>query len=352
MQLHSSYETAGSLADTRVALDQPTQVVWTVDAHGRMQEDSPSWRAFTGQTSEELRGEGWLNAIHPDDRPAFRELWRSSVTAGRAASAQVRLKHAPTESWHHAELRAVPIGDPRRGVGGWVGMTVDLQDRKDAEEEAARFAEIVRVSEQEEKKTLTHLLHDDLQQLLYGVQLKLALANRLGENEDENELRRRLRAALELLATAIARTRQLTVDLSPPLLRGEGLWDAFDRLRVQMHDLHGLTVELRGDSDVSVEPPATAALLVQVVREILFNMVHSGSARAAVEIDSAGADARITVRDEGRASDVVEAELDTEGDAWLGLMAVRARLRERGADATVGAPEGERPRVVLTAPRA
>ncbi len=37
---------------------------------GVVVEDSPSWRAFTGQTHEQWQGFGWLDALHPDDRSA------------------------------------------------------------------------------------------------------------------------------------------------------------------------------------------------------------------------------------------------------------------------------------------
>ena len=49
-----------------------SQIVWTSTADGQILEDSPSWRAFTGQTYEEWRGYGWLDAVHPDDREPAR----------------------------------------------------------------------------------------------------------------------------------------------------------------------------------------------------------------------------------------------------------------------------------------
>jgi signal transduction histidine kinase len=52
--------------------------------------------------------------------------------------------------------------------------------------------------------------------------------------------------SLELLDTAVTRTRQLTVDLNPPVLDGEGLVGALQWLQTQMRDLYGLDVSLRG----------------------------------------------------------------------------------------------------------
>src|SRR5947199_6627677 len=47
----------------RSLLTAISQVVWTTDAEGRV-EDIPQWRALTGQSVDEVKGFGWLNALH------------------------------------------------------------------------------------------------------------------------------------------------------------------------------------------------------------------------------------------------------------------------------------------------
>ena len=46
--------------------------VWETDDSGRMATNSLSWQAFTGQAPADSRGDGWLDAIHPDDRETTR----------------------------------------------------------------------------------------------------------------------------------------------------------------------------------------------------------------------------------------------------------------------------------------
>ena len=44
-------------------------IVWTLPASGVADKsEQPSWSAFTGQTSDQIAGWGWLDSIHPDDR--------------------------------------------------------------------------------------------------------------------------------------------------------------------------------------------------------------------------------------------------------------------------------------------
>ncbi len=52
----------------RMLVEATAAIVWTTPASGEFTVDQPSWTAFTGQSFEDLRGWGWLNAVHPDDQ--------------------------------------------------------------------------------------------------------------------------------------------------------------------------------------------------------------------------------------------------------------------------------------------
>ena len=59
----------------RALITAIAEIVWTTDASGQVIEDQPGWRAFTGQTSEEIQGTGWLAAVHPDSREDAVTAW-------------------------------------------------------------------------------------------------------------------------------------------------------------------------------------------------------------------------------------------------------------------------------------
>ena len=63
----------------RVLVDISAQIIWTTDAEGAAVEDSPSWRSYTGQTYEQLKGWGWAQAIEPGDRDQAQATWRQAV---------------------------------------------------------------------------------------------------------------------------------------------------------------------------------------------------------------------------------------------------------------------------------
>ena len=127
---------AQSGARYRALVEASSQIVWTADAEGNAVEDSPSWRAFTGKTEVDRCGTGWINAIHPDDRSASRERWRAVVRDTQPSLAEYRLQNAAGE-WRWISERSVPYGDTGGRPEGWVGMAVDITDRKQSELELA-----------------------------------------------------------------------------------------------------------------------------------------------------------------------------------------------------------------------
>ena len=108
------------------------QAEWETDPNGVVVTDSPSWRAYTGQTLEEWLGYGWLDAIHPHDRAYAEKQWREAIAAHGLVDAEFRL-HAPGGGWRWTNVRAAPVLDAEGSLVKWVGMNIDIDARKDAE---------------------------------------------------------------------------------------------------------------------------------------------------------------------------------------------------------------------------
>lgn len=117
----------------RGLVDAAAQIVWTTDANGEVVEDSPSLRAFTGSTWEQLKGHGWLDLLHPDDRERSAAVWKSALERKTPIDIEHRVRHASGE-WRWTAVRAVPLLRPDGTVRTWVGMNADVTARKRAEE--------------------------------------------------------------------------------------------------------------------------------------------------------------------------------------------------------------------------
>jgi len=156
------------------------------------------------------------------------------------------------------------------------------------------LAEEVIQAEERERKRLATILHDDLQQLLVAAKMK---THRIASDADIPLMRLEI---IELLEKSIGVSRNIVMDLSPPILWDGGLMMGLSWLCRWMRENHGLTVEVKGPEDCETSEPINI-LIFRAVRELLFNVVkHAGVNRASVEMDQPSANLlRIVVRDQG-----------------------------------------------------
>ncbi|MBK8210483.1 MAG: PAS domain S-box protein [Rhodospirillales bacterium] len=108
-----------------------SSVVWTTDPDGALR-DPGHWCALTGQTPEQSAGWGWLNAIHPDDRQAARQVLASAIRERALINQSFRLRNRNGRyRWYSA--RGVPVFNADHTVREWVGVCFDIDEQKSAE---------------------------------------------------------------------------------------------------------------------------------------------------------------------------------------------------------------------------
>ncbi|MBL1258317.1 PAS domain S-box protein [Methylocystis sp. Sn-Cys] len=130
----------------RALTESYAQAVWEADAHGAIVSDSPSWRAYTGQTLENFLGYGWLDAVHPDDRAHAEERWREAVAMRAPYDAEYRLKWNGG-GWRWTNVRGAPLFDRDGSVRKWVGVNFDIHARKLAQEALRESESLMRLAQ-------------------------------------------------------------------------------------------------------------------------------------------------------------------------------------------------------------
>lgn len=124
--------------------------IFVADCEGRCTYTNPRFQAICGLTFEESLGEGWLKAIHPEDRERVVLEWSSCAREGQGCFKQYRF-HTPAGILRWVECRTSPILSDRGEVMGYVGTIEDITERQRAEEELSlRHRELVtlhRISE-------------------------------------------------------------------------------------------------------------------------------------------------------------------------------------------------------------
>jgi PAS domain S-box-containing protein len=279
------------------------------------------------------------------------------------------------------ELRTVLLRDEAGRASGMWGMVRDITERKQAEEKLRylneNLEETVRertatlvaakqelevraeklkqlageltMAEQRERKRLAKVLHDGLQQ--YLVAAKLQVGGLIGHPDDEKGSQTAIDVE-RLLSDAIAVSRSLAAELSPPILQDSGLLASLEWLSRWMSDKHGLKVEMQMQQmDAPLLTEDVKTLLFESVRELLFNAVKHAKTRS-VRIDLAhenGRHLRVEVIDNGIGFDVAAVH-EGNNPGGFGLFSIRERISLIGGRLEMDSSPGKGARFTLIAP--
>ena len=121
----------------RALVTATSQIIWTTNAQGEVSGDLPLWRKFTGQSEEEIKGWGWANAVHPDDRQRTMDVWSNAVGKRSLYETAYRLRRHDGE-YRYVAVRGVPVLKPDGSVREWVGTCTDITERHLAAEAVRR----------------------------------------------------------------------------------------------------------------------------------------------------------------------------------------------------------------------
>ena len=111
---------------------------WTTNAAGEVLEDIPSFRNFTGQTYNEVKGWGWTKAVHPDDMKHATRAWQAAVAAKTKYEVEFRLRRCDGV-YRNFMARGAPIFEEDGEIREWVGTCIDISERKEAEVKLANL---------------------------------------------------------------------------------------------------------------------------------------------------------------------------------------------------------------------
>ncbi len=307
---------------------------------------SPQWIAYTGQSEAESIGLGWLNAVHPDDRPATMAAWAQAEARGLFA-VEHRTRRAADGSYRSFQSRAVPVRDApdAENLDGriveWLGTSTDIEDQVRAREVlargreelealvAARTAELMAAEEtlrQSQKMEavgqLTGGIAHDFNNMLQGIAGGLEMARlRVAEGSAE-EVERYLNVALETVDRAASLTGRLLAfarrqRLEPKPVDADGLVAGLaDLIRRTMGPGIRVELELReGTGRVLCDPNELESALLNLCINARDAMPEGGQLRIGTKETHLSA-AEIAGQDEVAAGNYV---LISVADTGMGM---------------------------------
>jgi PAS domain S-box-containing protein len=134
-------------------------IVWNTPASGEFEADQLGWSTFTGQSFDQLKGWGWLDAVHPDDRPHTARVWSAAVAGRSLYQVEHRLRRHDGQ-YRHMMVRAVPILEDDGTIREWVGVHTDIDDQKRVEEDLRRARDAAEAANRAKSEFLANMSHE------------------------------------------------------------------------------------------------------------------------------------------------------------------------------------------------
>ncbi len=120
---------------------------------------NPKWCQLSMMTAEEALGDGWLKAVHPDDKDWLFDGWKSATDKKRSSVTEYRfIRPDGTTAWVMGQ--AIPELNSNGQIEGYVGTITDITNIKLYEHELIKAKETAENSERIKSEFLAQMSHE------------------------------------------------------------------------------------------------------------------------------------------------------------------------------------------------
>ncbi len=321
----------------RLVANNAPALIWMADADRQFTFVNQGWLNFTGRPLQEELGNGWVYAVHPDDRDRTLEQYANAFDARVDFEREYRLRR------HDGEYRwIVDFGVPRferdGTFCGYIGSCIDITERKTSEETLHNLSGRLIRAQEEERARIARELHDDFSQRLAILGIGLGqLWKKLPESDVEQ--RSKVLEILKIAKEISSDIHTLSHQLHSSKLEHVGVSPALRGLCKEIGDKYGIDVVFSESGFPCSVPKDIALCLFRIAQESLNNAVkHSHAHRVTVDLTATDGLVRLRVCDSGSGFD-----LDApSSNLGIGLIGMSERVRLVGGKFTIdtGANKG------------
>lgn len=123
-----------SAIEYRLLVEHSPVLIWRADVNKKCDYFNKVWLEFTGRTIEQELGDGWAEAVHPDDLERCFQIYVTNFDQRQPFEMEYRLKrHDGVYRWIFD--RGVPYTSDHGEFLGYIGSCIDVTDRREAEQQ-------------------------------------------------------------------------------------------------------------------------------------------------------------------------------------------------------------------------
>src|SRR5260221_4949248 len=132
--------------NAQLMVDSIPALIHTGRPDGCLDYFNKPWLEYLGVTLDKVAGWNWTAFIHPEDVEGIVAKWRACLATGEIFEYEARVRRANGE-YRWMFHRKVPRRDANGNIVKWYGSSLDIEERKTAEEQLRRNAEELQRSE-------------------------------------------------------------------------------------------------------------------------------------------------------------------------------------------------------------
>jgi len=132
--------------NAQLLVDSIPALIHTARPDGYLDYFNKPWLAYLGVTLDKVAGWNWTVYVHPEDVEGIVAKWRSCLATGEIFEYETRVLRANGE-YRWMFHRKVPLRDANGNIVKWYGSSLDIDERKTAEEQLRRNAKELQRSE-------------------------------------------------------------------------------------------------------------------------------------------------------------------------------------------------------------
>jgi two-component system sensor histidine kinase UhpB len=324
--------------------------IYRTNVKGRWVYVNEGWCALTGRAADQALGDGWMDAVHPDDLAAVVDTNRLAIAENKLFKLEYRYRDSNGEVvWVLAQSQAQY--DEQGKMVGHIGSVTDITERKRAEIELLESRQSLRELsshiqslKEQERAWIAREIHDDIGGSITGLKIDLAwLRERVTA---DSAMREKVDAMDRLLDSVFAAGTRIARALRPSVL-DYGIVAAIEWQLNEFKKRLEIDCSFECSSlDVDLDPEQATAVF-RIFQEALTNISkHAQASKVEVNLFADSEQFSLEVRDNGKG-------LPAEGSqkpGSFGVIGMRERAEHLGGWLDIKSEIGEGLTIMLGIP--